>query len=304
VGRKKAEMPTKSPQSIAIINFKGGVGKTTTTWCISNVLTSALNSNLSVLMFDIDAQMSLTQVIALDESTGRLHEQFWRWHEKAFQHRHTVFHALTNFYQSGQKFDFSMGTDFTYQISPQFHFIPSVDELYWLDFDRPNRERTKDFIQRLIDKITSSSELPNFDYLIFDCPNAITPLSYSVLSCCDLILIPVTPDFFATRGLGTFLKFLRIRIAPYPFPKVAVFMNRIKTAQGQKPTQESIIFMQNIKKVCDDAAASYNLKIKLLDTFIRDRVGIKIDKALKEGLQEEIVQDFQKLWHECVEFIG
>lgn len=300
---KKAEMPTKRPQSIAIINLKGGVGKTTTTWCLGNVLTSTLNSNLSVLMFDIDAQMSLTQVIALDESTGRLHEQFWRWHEKAFQHRHTLFHALSNFYQSPHKFDFSLGTDFTYPISPQFHFIPSVDELYWLDFERPSRERIKDFMQILINKINSSSELPSYDYLIFDCPNAITPLSYSVLSCCDLILIPVTPDYFATKGLGTFLKFLKIRVAPFPFPKVAVFMNRIKTAQGQKPTQESVGFMQNVKKVCDSAAGNYNIKIKFLDTFIRDRVGVKIDKVIKDGLQEEVTQDFQKLWQDCVEFM-
>jgi Mrp family chromosome partitioning ATPase len=47
----------KSPKTIATINFKGGVGKTTVTWCLADTL--ATYSNASVLMFDLDAQMSL-----------------------------------------------------------------------------------------------------------------------------------------------------------------------------------------------------------------------------------------------------
>jgi len=62
-------MPSKqSPKLIATINFKGGVGKTTVTWCMADTL--ALFPNQKVLMFDLDAQMSLTQAIALNEDSG------------------------------------------------------------------------------------------------------------------------------------------------------------------------------------------------------------------------------------------
>jgi len=61
-------MADKSPKTIATINFKGGVGKTTVTWCLGDVLSSISNQN--VLIFDLDAQMSLTQAIALNEDTG------------------------------------------------------------------------------------------------------------------------------------------------------------------------------------------------------------------------------------------
>lgn len=47
-------MPDQSPRTIATINFKGGVGKTTVTWCLGDVLSSL--SNERVLMFDLDAQ--------------------------------------------------------------------------------------------------------------------------------------------------------------------------------------------------------------------------------------------------------
>lgn len=70
-----------SPKTIATINFKGGVGKTTVTWCLADILSSM--SNEKVLMFDLDAQMSLTQAIALNEDTGALEARFSKWYERA-----------------------------------------------------------------------------------------------------------------------------------------------------------------------------------------------------------------------------
>ena len=61
----------RSQKTIATINFKGGVGKTTVTWCLGDVVSSFADTN--VLIFDLDAQMSLTQAIALNEGTGTLH---------------------------------------------------------------------------------------------------------------------------------------------------------------------------------------------------------------------------------------
>jgi chromosome partitioning protein len=55
----------RPPKTIATINFKGGVGKTTVTWCLGDLISTYGNSN--VLLFDLDAQMSLTQAITLNE---------------------------------------------------------------------------------------------------------------------------------------------------------------------------------------------------------------------------------------------
>ena len=43
-------------KTIATINFKGGVGKTTVTWCLADILADYGN-NAKVLVFDLDAQM-------------------------------------------------------------------------------------------------------------------------------------------------------------------------------------------------------------------------------------------------------
>ena len=83
-----------SPKTIATINFKGGVGKTTVTWCLGDVVSSLTDSK--VLIFDLDAQMSLTQAIALNEDTGTLNPKFQKWYEQAIDRKKTIFNDWIN----------------------------------------------------------------------------------------------------------------------------------------------------------------------------------------------------------------
>lgn len=209
-------MTGSSPKTIATINFKGGVGKTTITWCLGDTLSTYSDSK--VLLFDLDAQMSLTQAIALNEDTGKLFDRFGDWYETSVKRRKTIFDALDAFTKPAQHFDFPVGLDFVYQISDTLHFVPSVEDLYWQELEVFDREGVREFVRRLLAKIANSPKLPKYDYVLFDCPPSFTLLSYSVLSCCDLILIPVNPDFFASRGVALILNSLRMRIEPHPLP--------------------------------------------------------------------------------------
>ena len=112
-----------------------------------------------------------------------------------------------------------------------------------------DRNLVKEFIRRLLGKIVASPKLPSYDYVIFDCPPSFTLLSYSVLSCCDLVLIPVNPDFFASKGTNLILNSLKMRIEPFPVPKLGVFMNKTKT-YAKKPTKESAFYMREVARVC------------------------------------------------------
>ena len=134
----------KSPITIATINFKGGVGKTTVTWCLADTL--ALSSDAKVLMYDLDAQMSLTQAVGLNEDTGSFHPKFQTWYDKCLVGRRTIFDAIDQFTRPVEHFDFPIGYDFIYQISSNLHFVPSVEDLYWLElevFDRDFDERLR-----------------------------------------------------------------------------------------------------------------------------------------------------------------
>lgn len=293
-------MADKSPKTIATINFKGGVGKTTVTWCLGDVLSST--SNMRGLMFDLDAQMSLTQAIALNEDTGFLEDRFAKWYRTATERRKTIFDALDAFTKPAQHFDFAVGFDFVYKITETFHFVPSVEDLYWLELDVFDREGVRDFIRRLLGKITNSKQLPSYDFVLFDCPPSFTLLSYSVLSCCDLVLIPVNPDFFASKGVALILNSLRMRIEPHPLPKIGIFMNKAKT-WGNTPTKEVQFYMREVQRVCDEAAQKQAIDATFFTSYIRERVGIK--RAITGGgVPAEVVGDFQNLWRECVQFLG
>jgi chromosome partitioning protein len=154
----------------------------------------------------------------------------------------------------------------------------------------------KDFVRRLLGKINSTSKVEKYDYVLFDCPPSFTLLSYSVLSCCDLILIPVNPDFFASRGVSLILNSLKMRIEPHPLPQIAVFMNKTKTYGGQ-PTKEALFYMREIERVCK---AATNVKSTFLnDAWVRDRVGIK--RAITGGgVPVDLVPDFERLWQACL----
>ena len=292
-------MAGKSPKTIATINFKGGVGKTTVTWCLGDVVSTF--SNAKVLIFDLDAQMSLTQAIALNEATGALHDNFQQWYESATSRKKTIFHALDQFARPGQHFDFGVGFDFIYQITSDLHFVPSVEDLYWTELEIFDRDGVKEFIRRLLGKITNSSRLPQYDYVLFDCPPSFTLLSYNVLSCCDLILIPVNPDFFASKGTNLILNSLKMRIEPFPLPKIGVFMNKTKTYAGS-PTNEGRFYMREVARVCAQAAESQNIDATFFKSWIPERVGVK--RAITSGgVPADLVEPFKALWQESVEYL-
>ena len=89
-----------------------------------------------MLIFDLDAQMSLTQAIALNEGTGMLLDKFHKWYEKATSKQKTIFHALDRFARPGAHFDFPIGMEFIYPITERLHFVPSVEDLYWAELRR------------------------------------------------------------------------------------------------------------------------------------------------------------------------
>jgi len=287
-------------KSIATINFKGGVGKTTATWALGHV--AALDPKVRTLIFDLDAQMSLTQAIALNED-GSPFKSFSDWYERSVGKKKTVFEALDEFTKPSS-FNFGVNHDFIYKISERYHFIPSVEDLYWTELELFDREKVKFFIQRLLEKIQHSTNVPTYDYILFDCPPSFSLLSYSVLSCCNLVLIPINPDFFAAKGLGLLLNSLRMRIEPMPVPKIGVFMNRAKKPGGTSVKR----FSNETQRYLDDAAdvlarvsKDRGLHVKLFDTAIFDRVGMK--RAIQEGMPADFKSQFQALWSEIKIFL-
>lgn len=278
-------------KGIATVNFKGGVGKTTITWLLAKY--AAEKRNKRVLVVDTDAQMSLTLAVQLQES-GAMYGEFENWYENQHRRRNkTILTALDKYDKMARgHFDFPIDTGFIYQMSSKLHFVPSVVDLYWLELEVFDRQKVKNFVRALLGKIENSRTF-NYDYVFFDCPPNFTALSYSVLSCSSLILIPVNPDVFASRGIGLMIDGLRYRIEPWPDPQIAVFMNRAKLYRGNL-TRETERYWTESKVVCDDKRRD-GVSIQAWDSYIPERVDIK--RAIPgRYFPAEFEEHFASLW--------
>lgn len=286
-------------KTIATINFKGGVGKTTTTWALGKTA----SVNWKTLLFDLDAQMSLTQSIALNEAAKPFRD-FEKWYATSISERKTIFDALDGFVRPNP-FQFDLDRNFIYNIDSNYHFIPSAQDLYWAELDLFDKEKAKHFIQRLLEKIEHSEALPDYKCVFFDCPPSFSLLSYSVLSCCDLVLIPINPDFFAARGITLLLEGLKMRVEPFPVPKIGVFMNKAKKPGGnsvKKYSNETQRYLSDASFALEAVSRKNKLKTRLFDTTIPDRVGVK--RAIQEGLDLESQQRYSELLLEAMLFLG
>jgi chromosome partitioning protein len=167
-----------------------------------------------------------------------------------------------------------------------------------------DREKVKFFIHRLLEKIRNSKNVPDYDFVLFDCPPSFSLLSYSVLSCCNLVLIPINPDFFAAKGLNLLLSTLRARIEPFPVPRIGVFMNRAKKPGGSSTkrfSNETQRYLDDARLVVKSVGAANGLNAKVFDTAIFDRVGVK--RAIQEGMPSQFNQQFSALWQEVQSYL-
>src|SRR5690606_23829667 len=135
---------------------------------------------------------------------GNSSGKFDAWYDAAIANDRNIFSVLRRFLGSNLN-GLNIDNGFVYRLAKRMHFVPSTEQLYWLELDEIDPGKAKFFIKELLGKVEGSAALPKYDYALFDCPPSFTSLSYSVLTNCDLILIPANPDFFAAKGVSLLL---------------------------------------------------------------------------------------------------
>lgn len=158
-------------RTIAVLNQKGGVGKTTT---VINVAAYLAKSGKSVLVVDLDPQGNATSGLGLDKQILDS----------------TVYDLL---------FNTVTATNLTKDSSiAGLHILPTNSQLAAAEVDlaqESNREfRLKQALQNL-----------EYDYIFIDCPPSLGLLSLNALTAADLVLVPVQAEYYALEGLGQLL---------------------------------------------------------------------------------------------------
>jgi chromosome partitioning protein len=159
---------------IAIVNQKGGVGKTTTAVNLSAGLALA---GRSVLLIDADAQGSATSGFGLrlgpdDPST------------------YDVLLGQT-----------SAEDALRMTMLPSLHVIGASRDLVGAEIELVAVERRE---QRLRDAIAVQRE--RYDFVLIDCPPSLGLVTLNALTACDSLLIPLQCEYYALEGLTALLE--------------------------------------------------------------------------------------------------
>ncbi len=159
---------------LAIINNKGGVGKTTSAVNLAAAFTEQKHRTLLV---DLDPAASASLHLGLDRSQG--------------EHQ-TICDYLLNRKQNL--------ADFIYPTSfPGLDCIPSEPALSEF-YEEMVQEQEVDFF------ISPQDFPPQYDLVILDCPPNLGNLAYNALAISNFVLIPVQTHFLALTGLELTLK--------------------------------------------------------------------------------------------------
>ncbi|MBQ0037734.1 MAG: ParA family protein [Clostridiales bacterium] len=160
---------------VAIVNQKGGVGKTTT--CVN--LTAALKAaGKRVLLCDFDPQANSTSGMGVDKSVSN-----------------GVYDVLIN----GVKPEQVLVT------TPYGDVLPSSKALAGAGIEMIEMDKRQFLLKAALDEVGD-----RYDYMMIDCPPSLELLTLNALCAADSLIVPVQGEYYALEGLSDLMNTVRI----------------------------------------------------------------------------------------------
>lgn len=162
---------------IAVLNQKGGVGKTTTA---INVAAYLVKEGKQVLIVDSDPQANATSGLGLKPGNLKL----------------TLADALNDSKQT-------KGLITKTKIKG-LDILPCDSRLASAEVDLAAQDKREFALKNILDAIKDQ-----YDYVLIDCPPSLGLLTVNALCAAELVLIPVQAEYYALEGLSQLLQVMQ-----------------------------------------------------------------------------------------------
>lgn len=183
---------------ISFINFKGGVGKSTT--AVETAASLAKNHGKRVLLIDLDPQTNATFYL-MD------HAEWESW-----QRTNGSLKTLFDAYLAGQGDNFDVSRIIKKDLlchggtplAPGFELLPSHLALVQIDIQLAAKATVGEsvFSSQAIIRQALQRVQDQYDYVIFDCPPNFNLVTQNGLFASDGYVIPAIPDYLSTLGIN------------------------------------------------------------------------------------------------------
>ena len=155
---------------IAITNQKGGVGKTTTSINLSAALA---DKGKKVLVVDTDPQGNTTSGFGIEKNSLEF----------------TIYELLLG--------DCTISECIIKNIIPGVSIIPSNVNLAAAEIELIGIDKKEFILKNEIEWVSDQ-----YDYIIIDCPPALSLLTINAMTTADTVLVPIQCEYYALEGLS------------------------------------------------------------------------------------------------------
>jgi len=164
-------------RTIAVLNQKGGVGKTTT---VANIAAALASAGSKVVVIDLDPQAHLTIHLGAEPESIEA----------------GVYKVLTQ----SAKFE-----DEILFIRPNLWLLPANINLVGAESELVSVVGRETILREAVKSVEDK-----FDYLIIDCPPSLGLLTLNALAAVEEVLIPLQPHFLDLQGFGKLLQTIEL----------------------------------------------------------------------------------------------